>query len=101
MTHGTTLLIERDTAAGSCSHSPTFKCRHPRPQVQCSVVAFNLNPPIPLQTPRGRAKHDIFIGYLLRYRVKYKGDGDTPPPKELVPEERLILDELQTEDAQW
>ena len=67
------------------------------------LVAFNLNPPIPLETPhaRGRAKHDIFIGYLLRYRVKYEDDGDTPPPKELVPEERVILDELQTEDARW
>ncbi len=67
------------------------------------LVAFNLDPPIPLETPhyRGRATHDIFIGYLLRYRVKYEDDGDTPPPKELLPEERVILDELRTEDARW
>ncbi|PIL33382.1 hypothetical protein GSI_04002 [Ganoderma sinense ZZ0214-1] len=67
------------------------------------LVAFNLNPPIPNETPhaRARVKHDIFIGYLLRYRVKYEDDGDTPPPKEILPEERAILDELQTEDARW
>nr|VWO98559.1 Uncharacterized protein [Ganoderma boninense] len=67
------------------------------------LVAFNLNPPIPNETPHAKARvmNDIFIGYLLRYRVKYEDDGDTPPPKEIIPEERAILDELQTEDARW
>lgn len=67
------------------------------------LVAFNINPPVPLETPhgKGRLKHEIFIGYLMTYRVKYEDDGDTPPPKELLPEERAILSELQTEDARW
>ncbi|TBU58481.1 hypothetical protein BD310DRAFT_948681 [Dichomitus squalens] len=67
------------------------------------LVAFNINPPIPLDTPhgRGRMNHEVFIGYLMRYRVKYEDDGNTPPPKELLPEERVILSELQTEDARW
>ena len=73
------------------------------------LVAFNLNPPIPLETQHGRTRvnHDIFIGYLLRYRIQWKddyfdrGDDDKPPGTELLPEERLVLDELQTEDARW
>ncbi|KAI1791232.1 hypothetical protein LXA43DRAFT_1094832 [Ganoderma leucocontextum] len=69
------------------------------------LVAFNVSPPIPLHTPhaRQRVRHDIFIGYLLRYRVKYEDDPDglVPPPEELHPEERVILSELQTEEARW
>jgi hypothetical protein len=67
------------------------------------LVAFNLNPPVPLETPhvKGRLENDTFIGYLMRYRVEYKDDGYTPPPQELLPEERVILSELQTEDARW
>ncbi|TBU40127.1 hypothetical protein BD309DRAFT_1048024 [Dichomitus squalens] len=45
--------------------------------------------------------HEVFIGYLMRYMVMYEDDGNTPPPKELLPEERVILSELQTEDARW
>lgn len=65
------------------------------------LVHFNVNPPIPLDTPHGkqRGKHEVYIGYLTRYRVKY--EDDTPPPKELLPEESAILSELQTEDARW
>ncbi|KXN80708.1 hypothetical protein AN958_08253 [Leucoagaricus sp. SymC.cos] len=67
------------------------------------LVAFNLNPPVPLETPhvKGWLRHETFMGYLMRYRVKYEDDGDTPPPKDLLPEERVILGELQTEDARW
>ncbi|KAI1797452.1 hypothetical protein LXA43DRAFT_1079153 [Ganoderma leucocontextum] len=56
-----------------------------------SLVAFN------------RVKHDIYIGYLLRYRVQYEDDASsvTPPPKELLPAERAILSELQTDEARW
>ncbi|KAM5542895.1 hypothetical protein V8D89_003279 [Ganoderma adspersum] len=66
------------------------------------LVAFNVNPPIPLATPhvKQRVKHDIYIGYLLRYRVQYEVDVMRPLGV-LLPEERVILSELQTEEARW
>ncbi|KAH7887070.1 hypothetical protein F5I97DRAFT_1936618 [Phlebopus sp. FC_14] len=42
-------------------------------------------------------KFNTFLEGLIA--VKYKDDGNTPPPKELLPEERVILDDLQTEEA--
>lgn len=67
------------------------------------LVAFNLNPPIPLETPHAKQMDmcDIFISYLLRYRVKYKDGRDALFLEDVLPEERVILSELQTEDARW
>jgi hypothetical protein len=67
------------------------------------LVVFRLNPPVPHETPHitGWLRNETFMEYLMRYRVKYEDDGDAPPPQELLPEERVILSELQTEDARW
>ncbi len=66
------------------------------------LVAFNINPPIPLASPHDKQRmvHDQYIGYLLRYRVQYEDDDDTPLG-ELLPEERVILGELRTDEAIW
>ena len=67
------------------------------------LVAFNIDPPIPLApTPhvKQRVTNDIFIGYLLRYRVQYEVDV-LRSTTELLPEERKILAELTTEEARW
>ena len=67
------------------------------------LVAFNMNPPIPLEKPhvKQRAKHCIFITYLLRYRVKYEDGYGAPMITEVLPEEYVILNELETEEARW
>lgn len=67
------------------------------------LVAFMMHPPIDLTTPhyRGWSFHSVYIDYLIRYRVKYEGDPRDPPPPKLLPEERAILGELQTEEARW
>lgn len=67
------------------------------------LVSFMMHPPIDLANPhrRGLSFHSVYIEYLLRYRVKYEGDPRGPPPPELLPEERSILSELQTDEARW
>ena len=68
------------------------------------LVHFIMNPPqgtdVPERHFNSRFKHDIFIGYLCEWRVKYDMDVD-PPIHELYPEEERILSELQTHEARW
>ncbi|KAI9062572.1 hypothetical protein FKP32DRAFT_1677103 [Trametes sanguinea] len=69
------------------------------------LVHFIMKPPTGLLNElrphyKGRLKHDIFLGYLLSWRVRY--DYDVPlPTHELLPEEEKILAELQTDEARW
>lgn len=69
------------------------------------LVYFIMNPPTGWDNPhrRGKMKHDILIGYLIEWRVRYDFDDvDAPPPKrELLPEEEKILSELTTDEARW
>ena len=68
------------------------------------LVHFIMNPPTGLDVPRphamGNSTHNIFLGYLTSWRVKYDTDV-APPIQQLFPEEEKILSELQTEEARW
>ncbi|OSD01055.1 hypothetical protein PYCCODRAFT_1445969 [Trametes coccinea BRFM310] len=66
------------------------------------LIHFVMNPPTRLDVPylhlTSKRKYDIFISYLVHYRVKYDMDV-IPPVHELYPEESKIMDEVQTGEA--
>ncbi|KAI9060097.1 hypothetical protein FKP32DRAFT_1088043 [Trametes sanguinea] len=68
------------------------------------LIHFVMNPPTRLDVPHphstSKRKHEIFISYLVHYRVKYDMDV-IPPLHELYPEEAKIMNEVQTDEARW
>ncbi|KAJ3572235.1 hypothetical protein NP233_g3213 [Leucocoprinus birnbaumii] len=63
------------------------------------LIECLFNPPI---TPHAIGEVSIItdIGNLIESRVEYP-DDDLPRPAEILPEEKQILEELQTEEARW
>ncbi|KAI0666500.1 hypothetical protein C8Q78DRAFT_1072427 [Trametes maxima] len=69
------------------------------------LTHFIMNPPtglldVPVPHIIGKMKHNIFIGYLISWRVRYDPEVELPT-HQLLPEEGKILDELQTDEAHW
>ncbi|KAF7794281.1 hypothetical protein EIP86_005414 [Pleurotus ostreatoroseus] len=66
------------------------------------LVRFMIHPPFELTNPhrKGIRRHQIFIGYLVRYRVEYEGDPREVPTRP-YPEEDVIVSELETDEARW
>ncbi|THH03979.1 hypothetical protein EW146_g10302 [Bondarzewia mesenterica] len=66
------------------------------------LVEIIMNSPAGYHHITSKLKHDVFISYLLLYRVK--DDPNMPVPShgsELSSVERDILSEIQTEDCAW